>query len=439
MWFSGNNDWKGNPDKKGYYATHPGSEACEFGFGALQRTYAVLAPAHLAIIERAAKMKRHPSTLKDHSSAFVDALATAVGRPVAQPAYLTSAPISHATSFARDWRDHVRAWVRAAHVLGPREPETIVTLFERTMEAVRNPDDAWFGVHKGAVSAVVGGIFLVAVYSRPKDRGVWLLLDPDTDLPKLDNVTYQPVKSAKGAKSDLQWAHITSLGSVSAIVASKDIWRAVSRASETISAFPIGRSRDAVQLRRGKVRISSILSDLPLDSDNVEDRTSRPLFVSPEELGSLEDSVEGAALQIMVNRYERDPVARERCIACHGATCAVCGFDFGDVYGPVAQGFIHVHHLQPISTQGGPHRVNPVADLRPVCANCHAVIHLRKGTPYTIEEMRAILCERGIVAIAGASSNARQAKNSHKFIASGKEASPRGGLGDGPQGRQSRS
>jgi len=36
-----------------------------------------------------------------------------------------------------------------------------------------------------------------------------------------------------------------------------------------------------------------------------------------------------------------------------------------------------VHHLVPISKIGKKYRVDPIKDLRPVCPNCHAVIHLK--------------------------------------------------------------
>ncbi len=37
--------------------------------------------------------------------------------------------------------------------------------------------------------------------------------------------------------------------------------------------------------------------------------------------------------------------------------------------------------------------VDPVKDLRPVCANCHAMSHKREE-PFTIEEMRQSLGKR---------------------------------------------
>ncbi len=42
---------------------------------------------------------------------------------------------------------------------------------------------------------------------------------------------------------------------------------------------------------------------------------------------------EGSKQTITVNKYERDPKARIACIEHRGSVCAVCGFDFGAVYG----------------------------------------------------------------------------------------------------------
>jgi len=89
--------------------------------------------------------------------------------------------------------------------------------------------------------------------------------------------------------------------------------------------------------------------------------------------------IEGAAIRVAVNLYERNPAARRRCIEHFGSICSVCAFDFGAFYGPIAEGVIHVHHLTPLSVAGGvEYEIDPVCDLRPVCPNCHVVIHRRE-------------------------------------------------------------
>ena len=107
--------------------------------------------------------------------------------------------------------------------------------------------------------------------------------------------------------------------------------------------------------------------------------------------------VEGAASRITVNAYERNPEARCRCIAAHHPQCNVCGFDFAAVFGSEFAGFIHVHHLRPLSEVGEEYMVDPVEDLRPVCPNCHAVIH-HGGRLRSIEEVRQLLARQKHIA-----------------------------------------
>ncbi len=82
--------------------------------------------------------------------------------------------------------------------------------------------------------------------------------------------------------------------------------------------------------------------------------------------------------------------ARQRCVAAHGTNCSICGFSFGAIYGAEANGYIHVHHIRPLSEVEGEYVVDPIEDLRPVCPNCHAVLHLG-GRCRNIEEVRQLL------------------------------------------------
>lgn len=113
-------------------------------------------------------------------------------------------------------------------------------------------------------------------------------------------------------------------------------------------------------------------------------------FMSPDEVRVAGPLVEGAVCRVTVNAYERNPEARRQCIAAHGTACYICGFRFGAVYGPEAEGYIHVHHVRPLSEIGGEYVVDPVEDLRPVCPNCHGVLHLG-GRCRSIDEVRQLL------------------------------------------------
>lgn len=106
-----------------------------------------------------------------------------------------------------------------------------------------------------------------------------------------------------------------------------------------------------------------------------------------EEVAADRDLFEGAIRVTRVNAYERNPTARKLCIQHHGSTCVVCEFEFGKVYGEIGQGYIHVHHLLELGQIGHEYRVDPVADLRPVCPNCHAMLH-RSRPALSIEHLR---------------------------------------------------
>jgi len=98
---------------------------------------------------------------------------------------------------------------------------------------------------------------------------------------------------------------------------------------------------------------------------------------------------EGNPYELKITKYERNPFAREECLKHYGYACSVCEMDFEAKYGVLGKNFIHVHHLIQISDRKKEYEINPVEDLRPVCPNCHSMIHKRK-TPYTIEEMKKI-------------------------------------------------
>ena len=91
-----------------------------------------------------------------------------------------------------------------------------------------------------------------------------------------------------------------------------------------------------------------------------------------------ENYPEGAAKTVQVNAYERNLKARQACIKHWGYKCYVCSFDFEKRYGELGKEFIHVHHIRELSSIGKEYNVDPINDLRPLCPNCHAMVHKEK-------------------------------------------------------------
>ncbi|PML40685.1 hypothetical protein BCT81_16475 [Vibrio sp. 10N.261.52.A1] len=67
--------------------------------------------------------------------------------------------------------------------------------------------------------------------------------------------------------------------------------------------------------------------------------------ICPDEVSSqLSELTEGAGKQVTINAYERNPKAREACIAKHGTISQVYDLNFECKYDEIGKGFIHVHH-----------------------------------------------------------------------------------------------
>lgn len=115
--------------------------------------------------------------------------------------------------------------------------------------------------------------------------------------------------------------------------------------------------------------------------------------VFPEEVHNEKYS-EGSVKSVLVNKYERNPAAKRKCIEHYGTKCQICGFKFSDKYGEIFENKIHVHHIKPLSEIGEEYEINPIADLIPVCPNCHIVLHSKgKNEVYSIDEVRKMIVE----------------------------------------------
>ncbi len=142
---------------------------------------------------------------------------------------------------------------------------------------------------------------------------------------------------------------------------------------------------------QGPMKVNPNLAEY-IDS-NMDDYRDDNVF--PD--SSLPDSIyEGAKQLVTVNKYERSSIARQRCIEANGTSCVVCGFNFEETYGEIGKGFIHVHHVVPLNETGASYKVDYKKDLVPVCPNCHAMLHRKKGGAYSVQELKEIIKSRSL-------------------------------------------
>ena len=121
----------------------------------------------------------------------------------------------------------------------------------------------------------------------------------------------------------------------------------------------------------------------------IAELTVEPLYLAIPGEEQFESYTEGLVEKVVTNRYERDPRNRQAAIGKHGTRCFGCDLEMQEQYGEIARDFIHIHHTRPLSKTGGP--ITPdLADLIPLCPNCHAVVHL-EDPPLTIRRLRRLI------------------------------------------------
>jgi hypothetical protein len=120
------------------------------------------------------------------------------------------------------------------------------------------------------------------------------------------------------------------------------------------------------QIYRGQIVSDADQSKESEDPEPVEDISSAP---------PSSENEEGEWQQVTVTLYERSRANRKACLDHYGPSCQACGMSFGDVYGELGTDYIHVHHEVPLHTLGGSQFVDPVKDMKPLCPNCHAMVH----------------------------------------------------------------
>lgn len=126
--------------------------------------------------------------------------------------------------------------------------------------------------------------------------------------------------------------------------------------------------------------------------DSLQQNKPEPLveITHPEEIENQSKLLEGSVISKLVNYYERNPSAREKCIEHFGFECKACNLNIEKKYGEIGKNFIHVHHITPLSKINEKYEVDPRNDLIPLCPNCHSMIH-KKNPPYTLEQLKKII------------------------------------------------
>ena len=152
----------------------------------------------------------------------------------------------------------------------------------------------------------------------------------------------------------------------------------------------LGDILPCVTISHGSLWDSPFISQL---SENDQE-----IFIPEEVSNSAVSSLhsEGAIVTIHVNAYERNRHARKACIDHYGTSCYVCKQSLESIYGSIGESYIQVHHIVPISRIKHDYIVDAIQALRPVCPNCHAMLHKQyQGEDVSIEQLQSLIaCQR---------------------------------------------
>lgn len=103
--------------------------------------------------------------------------------------------------------------------------------------------------------------------------------------------------------------------------------------------------------------------------------------------------------------YQRSKQLRDYAIDYYtkhgGIDCSCCNFNFTDFYGKeIGKDFIEIHHMRPIFQYKDENIINTiknaVANLRPVCSNCHRMIHKNWKKPLEIKVLIESINKNGV-------------------------------------------
>jgi hypothetical protein len=156
-------------------------------------------------------------------------------------------------------------------------------------------------------------------------------------------------------------------------------------ATELRRVFPDQRVIAPQGTRHNTVRLVDVATRMRVVQRAVLQAVQGIRAINAAAAGALPESLvglEGEARRRMVLHRKREGRLRDGRIAfvknrTGALACEVkgCGFNFHAVYGKLGEDYAQVHHMRPLSYRTVPSKTR-VSDLRVVCANCHAMIHL---------------------------------------------------------------
>jgi predicted HNH restriction endonuclease len=114
---------------------------------------------------------------------------------------------------------------------------------------------------------------------------------------------------------------------------------------------------------------------------------------------------EGLKKFVQKEIYTRSKILRSYALETYSGNgklnCSCCGFSFSDFYGTeIGNNFIEMHHIKPIFQYKGDDITqtvkNAIANIIPLCSNCHRMIHKHGREPLQIQLLFEFVKNNGV-------------------------------------------
>lgn len=126
-------------------------------------------------------------------------------------------------------------------------------------------------------------------------------------------------------------------------------------------------------------KLTPTLAEALRETAGIVASTAQPDVASQTAKATIQEFAEGERSRREAAFFKRNPALRAAAIAKHGLHCQGCERSLAELYGALGEGYIEIHHLDPLAerpvAQGAELRVTTVDDVAPLCANCHRMVH----------------------------------------------------------------
>lgn len=155
-----------------------------------------------------------------------------------------------------NWQARTQIWLESCKKYINNETKPfVIEFFTYVLLAVpeRHHDKFWFGTNNSAVNIVIGGIALATIAKSGSDKGVWLLVSQEIQVP---HAQCKRCKLTNHLPNPLYWLHFTDVNKMTHFLETEEIWEYVYDAALRLPDIKRAANRYTDQQRREQHKVT---------------------------------------------------------------------------------------------------------------------------------------------------------------------------------------